>query len=112
MGILRPDQMQVEAVHGDGPLAQPCMVTMQQTGKLRVVTLGGLTKVEAIAAQIASGILAGVLALDGEDESPDDDGAAEFNSYIASQSVDMAEAILVECASRRNKESEPTNGVT
>jgi hypothetical protein len=89
--IIQPNALNVETTFADGPLAQPCAVTLQQPGAIKVLAVGGLTKVEALAGQIASGaaIQLGEMAKE-----------AHLPSY-ATVCVDLAEAILAESARRR-----------
>jgi hypothetical protein len=86
--LLTPGQMNVTTTYADGRLAQPTSVPIQTPDRLQVLICGGLTKVEALAGQIAAGITA-------RDGSTDD-------VWI----VDRAEAILAECARRREPAKE------
>lgn len=121
--------MSVETTYVGGPLAQPCAVTMQSAGGVKVLALGGLTKVEAIAAQVA-----GVLLMPGvlntptfapafmeppyvdpasntkwiaQKESEKSEQDARFVSHVASSAVDVAEVIIAECEKRRAVKQEP-----
>lgn len=84
-GIIQPNAMNIETTYAAGPLAQPTAVTIQASGGLKVLAMGGLTKVEALAGQIAI-----------------------CNALSAIECVDFAEAILAECERRRNPEPEPS----
>jgi hypothetical protein len=86
--LIRPGSMNIEATHAPGPLAQPAMVTMQSPDGIKVLTLGGLTKVETLAGQIYAGLKA-------RPHTPAD--------QVVLRSVDIAEAILAECERRRNE---------
>jgi hypothetical protein len=95
--LIKPGSVNVETTHSPGPLAQPAMVTMQSPDGIKVLTLGGLTKVEALAGQIYAGLL--LLAM------PGSSGFCETFDATVVRSVVTAEAILAECERRRN---EPT----
>jgi hypothetical protein len=108
-----PGQMAVETTFAQGPLAQPAVVTIPTPGQLKILTIGGLSKVEALAGQIA-----GTLAMPGvlsRSPLPDlrtdsecgalagkfgDDRDVAFENLVATRAVNIAEAILAECNRR------------
>lgn len=94
-GIIQPNAMNIEATFSPGPLAQPAVITLQQPGALKVLTIGGLTKVEQLAGQIAIGMKPKVV------YSVDTAQDVLVYTDAAAQAVDMAEAILAECEKRR-----------
>jgi hypothetical protein len=80
--ILQPNKVNVSATVMPGPNAQPAVVTMQNPGSLEVLIMGGLTKLEAVAAQIA--------------------GHYPDLKTKAGEVVDYAQAVLDECERRQN----------
>lgn len=81
--IIRPNHVSVEAVQAPGTLATPLAMPINTNQGIKFAIFGGLTKVEALAGQIAGGI------------------EADDPFIVAGQAVDLAEAILAECESRR-----------
>jgi hypothetical protein len=88
--LIQPNAVNVETTFVEGPLAQPCAVTLQGSAGIKLLAVGGLTKVEALAGQIAGGWVAQANL-----------SQAKVEEQIAEISVHMAERILSECASRR-----------
>lgn len=88
-----PGQMSVETTFADGPLAQPAVVTMPTPGTLKILTIGGLSKVEALAGQIYGRMGACVTAGIEPCES-------KVRQQLLAEAVDAAEAILAECRRR------------
>lgn len=89
--ILQPGSLNVETTFADGPLAQPAVVTMAQPGQVKILTIGGLSKVEALAGQIAGHLVCEL--------SQKDQGAAACD-LVATVAFDMAESLLAESARR------------
>lgn len=87
-GIIRPNAVNIETTYAPGVLAQPTAVTLQAPDGLKVLIVGGLTKVEQLAGQIASGLFRV------RDHDID---------HITTTAVNAAESILAECE-RRTKE--------
>ena len=85
--LIRPDAMNVETTYVSGPLAQPSAITLQVPGGVKVLTLGGLTKAEALAGQIAGALY-------------DEDDFTE--AEIAHDALNIAEAILSESERRKH----------
>lgn len=86
-----PGQMAIETTFAPGPLAQPSVVTMNGRDGIKLLTIGGLSKVEALAGQIASGLV----------------WTDKDSAFIVSDAVDIAEAILAECNRRVVAAQEP-----
>lgn len=120
--LIKPNSLNIETTYAPGPLANPSNVALQTPDGMKILVLGGLTKVEALAGQIASGMLhPGVVS---RRPSPAQECATEeeslklrdwidsasigeehsrkYERLIAVLSVNMAEAILFECERRRN----------
>ena len=91
-GIIQPNAMNIETTYAEGPLAQPLCVTLQTPGAMKILALSGLTKVEALAGQIA-GNLPGLR-------------VGQTNEGLARDAVDLAEATLAECARRARPKKE------
>lgn len=91
-GIIRPDAVNIETTYAAGPLANAVPIVIPSAGGMKVLALGGLTKVESMAAQVAE-----QLGRVGEDE------RANELQRIASDAVDLAEAIIAECERRAAK---------
>lgn len=75
--IIAPGQLNVTLQNVDGPLADPATLQIPAADGIKVVTFGGLTKLEALAGQIV-----------GHVKEP-------------SVAVDMAQEILDECKRRQ-----------
>lgn len=103
-----PGQMAIETTFAPGPLAQPSLVTLQGRDGLKVLTIGGLSKVEALAGQVAGTLaMPGVLSRNPDlrpiaelDGTFGDARDAAFEQLVAVRSVNIAEAILAECNRR------------
>lgn len=112
--VIQPGRQNVTPVYADGPLAQPLAVTANTPNGFEVLGLGGLTKVEAIAATVAAGLVQpGVLSMPPtEIDTPSSDAAVArdkaFECQVAIRSVNIAEAILNECRSRQAANSQST----
>ena len=95
--LVAPKQeMQLKHFCQDGPTAAPVVVTgllPTPNGVQALVSFGGLTKLEALAGQIA-----GHLAADDSDEAG--------NRTMAVCAVNLAQAVLDEC--KRRQSPEPT----
>lgn len=106
--IIRPDAMNIETTFMAGPLAQPVAINAQVPGGVKILAIGGLTKAEQLAGQIA-GNLAGTICrppaefLIRPDEKPGAtvDRDAEFERRVAFGALNIAEAILEESARRQ-----------
>lgn len=96
--LLTPGQVNVATTYADGPLAQPSNVAMQGPGGMQILVMGGLTKVEALAGQIAATIAA---------QKPSD-SKCELCEDIAHVAADIAESVLAECARRRTEAAKET----
>lgn len=57
LGIIQPDAINVETTFSSGPLAQPVAVTVPGRDGIKMLAVGGLSKVEALAGSIAAGLL-------------------------------------------------------
>lgn len=90
--LIQPNAMSIETTYAPGSLAQPAVVTMQGPGAVKVLTIGGLTKVEALAGQIAAGAVG--------TQCGDDIPPAIHQQALVMVCVDTAEAILAECERR------------
>ncbi len=53
-GIIAPGQLRVETTYVPGPLAFPATVVVPQPTGVRVVIIGGMSKVEMVASQFAA----------------------------------------------------------
>ena len=95
--IVKPGEVQIRQVSKNGPLVEPCVVRMETEGLIQFVTLGGLTKVEALAGQIAAGLLS---SHNQPIEFPGLGFDAECDQLIAVRTISIAEAILAECQAR------------
>lgn len=105
-----PGQMAVETTFADGPLAQPAVVTLPTPGALKILTIGGLTKAEALAGQIAGSLaVPGVLRPGADLRTMDSDPLegkfgedcdSAFEQMVAVRSMNIAEAILIESRRR------------
>lgn len=118
-----PGQMNVETTFAQGPLAQPAVVTLPTPGQLKILAIGGLSKVEALAGQIAGTLaMPGVLSRSpAPDLRTDSEAAAAlagkfgedrdvaFEQLVATRAVNIAEAILAEC-NRRVVEAQERQG--
>ncbi len=100
--LIQPNAMNVETTYAQGPLAQPSSVVIQTAAGMKVLVLGGLTKIEALAGQIAGQVSAGMSTYYMDPKDPDAKPEAIFDDVqIVAKSVDLAEAILDECERRR-----------
>jgi hypothetical protein len=90
--IIQPNAMSVETTYAEGPLAQPSTVVLPQPGKVSVLTLGGLTKAESLAGQIASGYTGSSF-------------TGDVATYAA-KCLDLAQEILAESARRAKPPAE------
>jgi hypothetical protein len=103
-GIALPGQLEIQATFQPGPHATPAVITFPSNGKINLMVVGGLTKVESLAGTIAAGMVrtpqpeSGVLEC--LQEAGNFPGPDELNRAIAGRSVDIAEAILAECEFR------------
>ena len=84
--IALPGAVSVETTYVAGPLAAPASVVLQNPGQVKVLVLGGLTKLEATA-----GLIVGHLTADDE----------MTNETAAELAVTMAEAVLAACHARQ-----------
>jgi hypothetical protein len=53
--LVRPDAINIQVQSHPGPLAQPASFVIQQPGGVNLQIVGGLTKLEHAAIQIAAG---------------------------------------------------------
>lgn len=90
-----PGQVNVATTYVDGPLAAPTSLALQGPGGMQTIVMGGLTKVEQLAGQIAGNLRPDPSL--GRNES-------ELDQMLAIRSVNIAEAILAETARRRTPE--------
>lgn len=86
-----PGQMAIETTFAAGPLAQPAVVTVPTPGQLKILAIGGLSKVEALAGQVA----AAFVGTPGAGYESDVDAVEAGN--VAARAVTLAVAILAEC---------------
>lgn len=88
--LITPGQVNIAVNNVDGPLAEPVSLPLGQGPNIQVAVFGGLTKVEYLAGMVAGHLI-----------------AADHNIYdIASDAVDLAEAIIGEARSRVEKAGE------
>lgn len=87
--VIRPDAFQLNFEAADGPLAHPCAVNAQMPGGVKVVAIGGLTKLEHCASQIAAGLIS---------------RGEAANENVATLAVSVAREILKE-ANKPNTEA-------
>jgi hypothetical protein len=52
--LIRPDSVSVETSYLPGPQAQPSAVTLQQPGQIKMLVVGGLSKLETVAMHLAA----------------------------------------------------------
>lgn len=109
-GIIQPNAMNIETTYADGPLAQPLCVTVQAPGAMKILALSGLTKVEALAGQIAGHLMApGVIAITADIQATMNDQAkrdAEFEAFVADRAASLAVAVLAACSRRAQPKQE------
>ncbi len=84
--IALPGAVSVETTYMDGPLANPANIVLQAEGQCKILVMGGLSKLEAIAGQIIGQLTA--------DDELTNEAAAEL-------AVTLAETVLVACKSRQ-----------
>lgn len=84
--IALPGAVSVETTYIAGQLATPANIVLQSEGQMKVLIMGGMTKLEATA-----GLIAGHLTVDGE----------LTNEMAAELAVTMAEAVLAACQARQ-----------
>ena len=101
-GIIQPNAMNIETTYAEGPLAQPLCVTMQGPGVMKILALSGLTKVEALSGQVFDSVVRATL----KTELADSKEAGGYLAQCVGASVDVAEAILAECARRARSKKE------
>lgn len=81
-------RQQVIPIFEDGPLAQPAVLTYKNPeGAIELLTIGGLTKAEALAGQICAGMGFGC--------------SRDIQHEYAISALDMAESILAESQRRQ-----------
>lgn len=100
-----PGQTAIETTFASGPLAQPSVVTLNGRDGIKLLTIGGLSKVEALAGQIA----AGLVARDSGGFGYGSDGDREYAETVADRAALVAEAILAECNRRQAAAQEQAN---
>ncbi len=84
--IALPNAVGVETTYVAGPLATPSNIVIQSPGQVKMLTVGGLTKLETIAGQIA-----GHLTTEGE----------LTNETAAELAATIAERVLAVCHERQ-----------
>lgn len=101
-GILQPGRVAIAVHHHDGPLAHPSNLQIQDAGSVQVHTFGGLTKLEAVAAQIAAGLASNpaVTKRADDDKSPLNRILCE---EIAIKAIKTAEQLLSICHLRESQ---------
>jgi hypothetical protein len=102
--IIQPGQQNVSPAYAPGPLAQPSVITAQTQRGLEVLAIGGLTKVEALAGQIAAGLV--------QPGSINFQSDADYEHGVAAMSVNIAMAILAECKQRAAEAAKSANAET
>ena len=99
--IAKPGEVEIRQVSKNGPLVEPCVVRMEMPGVIQFVTLGGLTKVEALAGQIVGHLCASdtfQICAGMNDK--------QFAVRVACRATNFAEAILAECQARAKEKQE------
>lgn len=95
-GLQIPGRVELSIELAEAPLASPACLTLNTPSGPHVKIVGGLSKVEHVAALVGAGMLAALtntgMPIDG----------------LAVAAVDAAESILAECARRR--QPAPVNG--
>lgn len=90
--IIQPGRVGIRAEYLPGPLASPLQVTHQGSQSITTIAVGGATRLEQLAGQIASGWAHASDTMDSE--------------AIARSAVDIAEAIIREVNRRLSGGSE------
>ena len=95
--ILQPGRIQIDAVFHEAPLAQPVGVTLNTPDGPRVQIIGGLSKLEHVAALIEAST---------PDVAPNGTSREDRQARI----MQRAESILLACAAREQPpQEEPTS---
>lgn len=102
MGVVIPGQLKLNVRQHDTGMAQGHALPVQGDRAMTLLVFGGMSKLEAAAIQIAAG-LSSILHLQPgwHPEQPIEVSAKQ----MAKKAVDLAEALLIECAERQ--ESRP-----
>lgn len=90
--MIIPGRVGVQVQQMPGNNVTPHQVTSQADGTMVLMSVGGLTKVEHVAALVSASLAARMQAQPPDSES--------FYKEIGKISADIAEAVLVECACR------------
>ena len=98
-GVILPGQVGIRTSYMRGPLADPSTIQIQSQDGVNLVAVGGMTKLEKVATEIASTLAMGV------DEEWD---PHLFADAVAERSVEIANAILKRCHEVQNGSADPS----